>query len=319
MPKVSVIVFVVGAAPFLSECLDSIAKQTLPDIEIVLVCGALTDQASMVCAEFKEMHNNVKIVHTDSDKLSNAYDTGIAIASGRYIMFIKSEDLIQPKACELMYVDAIKNDSDLVKCGLIHISRYEKKAQILNWEEWILSTIKPEDVPFQLSKYKHLLTYHGAVWMTLFRTDFIKTMKFAEGCGSEYQEYAFMIKSLIKAQRISVVRENLYLWCIDDLNDADYPIVKKGEDLFRILEPFEAAKQWMLSRGCFEDFIPEFYKQVMIVTKGFYEIIPNELKPKFYKLLQQFYSDINMFVFPQVTQMFSSPQVQFLIDILKDS
>ena len=52
---------------------------------------------------------------------------------------------------------------------------------------------------------------------------------------------------------------------------------------------------------------------------GPYNFMSDELKPVFFKHLQQFYSDVNMFVFPQVTQMFSQPQVRFLIDVLKDS
>lgn len=316
MPNISVIIFVDGSASDLSQCLDSVVNQTLTDIEIILVCGALSEHVSGICSDFKNRYNNIKIIHTDNSNLADAYDMGVTASNGRYIMFIRAEDFIAPNACEIMFNDAVKNDSDLVKCGFVQHSRHENKTLILNWEEWILSTIKPEDIPFQLSKYKILLAYNGAVWMTLFKADFIKTMKFTEGCGSAYQEYAFVIKCLVCAQRISVVSDKLYFWNIDN---SDTAVIKGDENLLRIIEPFEAAKQWMISQDCFDEYITEFYKQVMIITKGFYETASDKLKPVFYKRLQQFYSDINMFVFPQVSEMFSAPQVRFLIDILKDN
>lgn len=316
MPKVSVIVFVVGAAPFLSECLDSIAKQTLPDIEIVLVCGALSERASGICADFKNKYNNIRIVHTDISKLSDAYDMGVSASCGQYIMFVKAEDFIAPNACEMMFNNAIKNDSDVVRCGLAQFSAKQNKLYSLAWEDAVLSEISSTNTAFVLKDRRFLLTCCGSVWATLFRADFIRNIRFTEDCGTLYQEFAVIIKALICASRISVIADALYFSNIDVSDDFG---IKNDKDLLRITEPFEAAKQWMLSRDCFDDYIPEFYKQVMIVTMGFYEFMSDDLKPAFYKLLQQFYSDVNIFVFPRVTQIFSAPQVRFLIDVLKDN
>ncbi len=316
MPNVSVVIFVAGPAPYLSGCLDSVVNQTLPDVEIVLVCGALSEQASGICTDFKNRYNDIKIVHTDVSKLSDAYDMGVSASTGRYIMFVKSEDFIAPNACEIMFNNAIKNDSDVVRCGLAQFSAKYNKFYSLAWEDAILSEISSTNSVVVLKDSKVLLTCHGSVWATLFRADFIRHIRFTEDCGTLYQEFAVIIKALICASRISVMTDVLYFSNIDD---SENPIIKKDEDLLRITEPFEAAKQWMLARNCFDDYIPEFYKQVMIVTMGFYEFMSDDLKPAFYKRLQQFYSDVNMFVFPRVTQMFSTPQVRFLIDILKDN
>ena len=316
MPKVSVIVFADNTAHILARCLDNIVRQTLPDVEIIVIRNSCQDDCADICNGFAWQYDNVHALEIQGATLAKAYDAGISMAHGQYIMFVKADDFIAPNACELMYANAVKHDSDLVKCGIVDISSDNEGVFVPKWEEHILAGIVETDEVFSVDRHKELLTYHGAVYATLFKTEFIRDMKFSDGCGAAYQEFAFIIKSMICASRISVIKDSLYFWNIDD---RDFPCLNTDENLLKILEPFEATKQWMLARNCFEDYIPEFYKQVMIVTMGFYDFMSDELKPVFFKHLQQFYSDVNMFVFPRVTQMFSQPQVRFLIDVLKDS
>lgn len=316
MPKVSVIVFADNTALVLARCLYSIVIQTLTDTEVIVICNRGAYQCISTCNNFAERHGNVRIVQLDAPSLADAYDTGISKACGKYIMFVKADDFLSPKACELMYDNAIKNDSDLVKCGILQYSSFKDEYYSLKWESNILSKIAESDDVFLLEQHKELLTYHGSVWATLFKTDFISGMKFSEGCGASHQDFAYIIKAMVCASRISVVNDTLYVW---NINDAEYPASNTSEALLGIIDPFESIKNWLVERGCFDDYIPELYKQIMIVTMGYYNFMSDELKPVFFKQLQQFYSDVNMFVFPRVTQMFSTPQVRFLIDILKDN
>ena len=316
MPQVSIIVYVKNISCFLPRCLDSIINQTLRDIEIIVFEDGSTDDSPAICDDYGAKYDNVNVIHTENRGLPYAYDTAVSMARGRYVLFVKSDDFIAPNTCEIMYENANRHDSDIVKCGIVQYSERDGKVLALNWERWILSEVAAQDTPFALTDHKILLTYHGAVWGTLFKSDFIRTLKFSEGCGNCFQEYAFIIKSMICAKRISVVLDELYFWNIDP---TDFFNPRGNPVLLQSMEPFVASKKWMLEKGCFEEYIPEFYKAVMLITMGFYEYISDDLKPEYFKVLQQFYSDMNMFVFPRVTSLFSRTQVQFLIDIMKDN
>ena len=316
MPKVSVIVFADNTAHILARCLASIVRQTLSDVEVIVIRDGGGDDCATICNGFAQQYDNVHALEVRGATLAKAYDTGISMAHGQYIMFVKADDFIAPNACELMYANAVKHDSDLVKCGIADFSSDKEVFLIPKWEEGILGNIPETDEVFTLDRHKELLTYHGAVYATLFKTEFIRDMKFSDGCGAAYQEFAFIIKSMICATRISVVKDWLYLW---NINAAEYAVPGTSETLIGILEPFEAAKQWMIAHDCFDNYMAEFYKQVMIITMGFYEFISDNYKPEFFKRLQQFYSDVNMFIFPRVSCMFSQAQVRFLIEILKDN
>jgi len=119
MPKVSIIVPVYNAEKYLCECVDSILRQTLNDIELILVDDGSADTSPMLCDRYAAQDDRVKVVHQANSGAAAARNCGLSIAHGEYIAFADSDDWIDADMYERMLDTAEENNCDLVICDCL--------------------------------------------------------------------------------------------------------------------------------------------------------------------------------------------------------
>jgi len=112
--KVSIIIPVHNAEVYLVECLYSVTTQTFQDMEIILIDDGSTDHSLEIIKTFKERDDRIIIITQPTCGLSAARNTGIRAASGEYILFIGSDDMIMPNSVETLYKKASETGSDLL-------------------------------------------------------------------------------------------------------------------------------------------------------------------------------------------------------------
>ena len=113
---ISVIVPVYNVIKYLDECVDSILHQTIQNIQIILVDDGSTDGSGERCEELKKQDSRIEVLHKANGGLSDARNAGIALATGGYITFVDSDDVIDKTYCEMLY-ESIKNRAaDIAVC-----------------------------------------------------------------------------------------------------------------------------------------------------------------------------------------------------------
>lgn len=113
-PIISVIVPVYKVESYLKRCLDSLAAQSMTDIEFILVDDGSPDNCGVICDEYAERDNRFHVIHQKNAGLSGARNTGIEVARGEYLMFVDSDDWVDSDYCRLPYESAVKYSADLV-------------------------------------------------------------------------------------------------------------------------------------------------------------------------------------------------------------
>lgn len=116
MTKISIIIPVYNTEKYLRYCLDSIRKQTLKDIEVIVVDDGSKDKSSAICDEFAK-DKRFRIFHNENRGVSYARNFGIKEAVGEYCMFVDSDDWLDEIMCEIMWKSAEEYNADLVICG----------------------------------------------------------------------------------------------------------------------------------------------------------------------------------------------------------
>lgn len=116
--KVSIIVPVYKAEPYIRKCIDSILSQTFTNFELLLIDDGSPDNCGKICDEYAELDTRVHVFHKENGGVSAARNLGLDHAKGDYVCFIDSDDWIDPDMLETLIGWEQKKQTDLLFLGL---------------------------------------------------------------------------------------------------------------------------------------------------------------------------------------------------------
>lgn len=169
MEKVSVILPIYNVEKYLENCVRSVQNQSYKNLEIILVDDGSTDKSGEICDRLAEDDNRIKVRHKKNGGLAAARNTGYREATGSYLMYIDSDDLIKESVIEKSVQALEREKSDVVIFG------YEKVDELGN----ILEICKWENVTYTNKQMVEKLYYtilemsFGYAWNKLYRKSII--------------------------------------------------------------------------------------------------------------------------------------------------
>lgn len=117
-PKVSVVIPMYNVEKYLDTCVQSVRKQTLQNIEIILVDDGSPDRCGDMAEEYAKQDSRVKVVHRKNGGLGPARNSGMEVSTGEYIGFVDSDDWIEPQMFEELYNAATQRNADICFSGM---------------------------------------------------------------------------------------------------------------------------------------------------------------------------------------------------------
>ena len=112
--KVSVIIPIYNVAEYLEECLESMVRQTIDSLEVIMVDDGSTDISGVIAQEYAKNYDNFFYYLKENGGLGNARNYGIQFVHGDYIIFLDSDDIVPDGAYEAMYKKAVETGNDMV-------------------------------------------------------------------------------------------------------------------------------------------------------------------------------------------------------------
>lgn len=134
MKKVSVLVPVHNSSKYLEKCIESLVNQTLDDIEIIMVNDGSTDNSEKIIKSYERRYKNLKYIYKENSGVADTRNILIKQATGEYIGFVDSDDIISLDMYEKMYHCALKDNADIVVCGIneVHETFTKKNSGLFN-------------------------------------------------------------------------------------------------------------------------------------------------------------------------------------------
>ena len=117
--RVSVIVAVYNAEPWIRRCLDSLMVQTLHDFEVILIDDGSFDSSGGICDEYATKDSRYRVIHKSNGGVSSARQCGIDNAVGEYVIHVDADDWIEPDMLLQLLEFADKDRSDMVICDFM--------------------------------------------------------------------------------------------------------------------------------------------------------------------------------------------------------
>lgn len=211
--KLSIIVPVYQVEAYLPRCLDSVLAQTFRDFELILVNDGSKDGSVEIMKEYAAKDSRIRQIHKENGGLSSARNAGLAIARGRYVMFIDSDDFVAPELFEDALAAAERTDADLV------IWNYQKTyddqicSAYLNMEDEVLDL---KDMGLKSYFYEYWFPYkHGVeAWNKLFRREILEHnhLRFQPNNEILAEDTLFSAMYLMHTRKIAALSKSYYYY-----------------------------------------------------------------------------------------------------------
>lgn len=111
--KCSIILPVYNVEQYLCECLETVSRQTHKNIEIILIDDGSTDHSGSIIDEFAKKDKRTKVIHKQNGGVSSARNIGIDIATGDYICFADSDDILEDDYVDYLLNLCLKNHAEI--------------------------------------------------------------------------------------------------------------------------------------------------------------------------------------------------------------
>jgi len=207
-PLISLVVPIYNVENYLWSCLDSIAKQTYSNIEILLVNDGSPDGSATICQEFVAKDSRFRYIEKENGGLSDARNAGIAEAKGEFLSFVDSDDWIEPTYVEDLYRAALFNDAEVV------VSNYQEFHQERNvylihlFEDYYETHYSGEEVIQQLPLLERKDFSFTTSWGILFARRLFDTISFPKGKTIEDTRTNYRL--FAESSRLTYIHKVLY-------------------------------------------------------------------------------------------------------------
>lgn len=238
MPKVSVLVPVYNTEKYLEECLNSIVKQTLHDIEIICINDGSTDGSLQILKEYVLKDKRIKIIDKENSGYGASMNMGLDIATGDYIGIVESDDFADAKMFENLYNIAKSNNLDTVKSDFYYYSgktgRTRRAGNIKKKNSGKLLTVKDDLMMLKLMP---------SIWSAIYKREFLISngIRFLETIGASYQDTSFAFKVLSTAKRL-MFENKAYLYYRQDNENSS---VKSKSKVYAICDEWEEITRYI--------------------------------------------------------------------------
>ncbi|MFB2120575.1 MULTISPECIES: glycosyltransferase [Parapedobacter] len=222
--KISVIIPVYNVEKYVLPALNTVRFQTYQNLEIICVLDCPTDKSEEIVKKVAMEDNRIKlVVHPENRGLPTARNSGVEHATGEYIHFMDSDDLISHDFYEILLNAATETGADVCACSVFN----EKKPKQSIW------FTKAEVLTGQDKMHKSDVLYRGWAWRYLIRKSFWDAHGFSFPDFVPMQDIVVAISMIYYANKLAVCPDAVYFYknrsasILNRDKTGDHPALKK--------------------------------------------------------------------------------------------
>lgn len=243
--RVSVIVPVYNVERYIEKCLVSLLNQTYNHIEIIVVDDGSTDKSREVIEHLSMKDQRIHYFFKKNGGLSSARNTGINHATGKYLSFVDSDDLVKPTFIEELVFEAEANNAEIAICNMTYVfddgSERPRTPKIQNF------SIRSGKEAFHDMLVGKSFLFHAV--NKLYRTDLWENIRFPE--GKIYEDVYTTYKVVFMAKRVVYINKDLYYY----LQNRTGSILNSqfNDNRFDIFNAMQEIAEFCKKKSAYED------------------------------------------------------------------
>lgn len=209
-PKVSVLIPCFNSETFLSECLTSLQKQTLQEIEFICINDGSTDSTQLIIEKFHKLDNRFILINKNNSGYGDSLNLGLDTAKGEFIGIVEPDDFVEPDMFALLYEMAVQYNLDVARCSYFYHSKYGDTEQ--KWPS------VPKNVVVNPIECISVFKQGPSVWANLYKNSWLQRnkLRFLTTPGASYQDTSFTFKAYFCARKFMMTDHCLLHYRIDN-------------------------------------------------------------------------------------------------------
>ena len=222
MAKVSIIIPTYNVEMYLDECLESVQRQTLKDIEIICVNDGSKDHSLEIIKKYAANDPRFVVIDKENGGYGKAMNVGLDKATGEYIGIVEPDDFVPLYMYEDLYNTAKKNDLDFVKADFYRFTRSEENGDMMLVYNHLDGTNEWYNKVFDPSQEPEALRFIMNTWSGIYRRDFLEKhhIRHNETPGASFQDNGFYFQTFIYGQRAMILDKPYYMNRRDNPNSS---------------------------------------------------------------------------------------------------
>lgn len=208
--KISIIVAVFNIESFITQCLESIRKQTYQNIEVICINDGSTDSSGKICDQFSILDSRFKVIHQNNRGAAAARNAGIRYATGDIIGIIDGDDWIEPMMYEQLIEKMCIDELDIVSCSYCY-DYSNRQVKVINKKkipDKPISGRKMLYYIFNRDQYKALGGYHCT---RLIKRELIEGNNILYDVNfKSHQDVIFLTNCHLVANKVGFIEGNFY-------------------------------------------------------------------------------------------------------------
>lgn len=221
MAKVSIIVPTYNVEIYLEQCMESLHRQTLADIEIICVNDGSKDGSLEILKRYAEKDSRVMIIDKENGGYGKAMNVGLECATGEYIGIVEPDDYVPLNMYEDLYQIARNHDLDFVKADFYRFTTEENGNMHLVYNhldktgEYYNRVLNPSETP---DVTRLILN----TWSGIYKRSLIEEfhIRHNETPGASFQDNGFFWQTFIYAKRAMFIDKPYYMNRRDNPNSS---------------------------------------------------------------------------------------------------
>lgn len=235
MCKVSVLVPVYNVKRYLRQCLDSLAAQTLEDIEFVCIDDGSTDGCGEILDGYAARDARFRVIHKANSGYGASMNVGLRAARGAYVGIVESDDFAAPEMFASLFATAAVSRADVVKSNYWEVADGKRTfTEVLRGHAYgKVFCPRREDAAFLLET--------PSIWSCLYRRAFLleQSICFNETPGASYQDTSFAFLTKAYAERFLLVKDAYLHYRTDNASSS----VRSAGKIFAVIDEYDAVQR----------------------------------------------------------------------------
>lgn len=256
---VSIIMPVYNAASYLEECLNSLVKQSLYNIEIICVNDGSTDESLNILQEFAKQDKRFHIINKENTGAGDSRNVGMKYAKGEYLLFLDSDDLFHKDLCYQVYRRAKIDNADICFTGAERINMKTNQKEYMGWV--LRTALLPPNTPFQKETMedKYFQLCSGCPWSKLFRRNFIQEHQLEFQNLKNSNDVYFVRTAMALADRLTYVDKRLITY---RFAEGDNTQSNKHKNPLEFYKAYKALKEKLVNENIYSQLEKTFVNMV---------------------------------------------------------